>query len=95
MPGLRHEADFYGQPVLADRFEQRLELFEGALRERACRLEKNLQLELAVAELERRGSLGVLFAGAMFLVLRRRENNASRMRVNRMLAPRVCTRDNL
>ena len=57
MPGLRHEADFYGQPVLADGVEQRLELAEGALRERAGRLEKNLQLDRAVAKLERRGGV--------------------------------------
>ena len=60
VPGLRHEADLDGQLVLADRVQERLQLAEGALRERAGRLEKDLQLDLAVAELERLGRSRVL-----------------------------------
>src|SRR4051812_35864308 len=53
MPGLRDEADFYGQLVLADSVEQRLQLAEGELRIGAGGLEEDFELHRPMSKLQR------------------------------------------
>ena len=60
MPGLRHEADPDGEPLVADAIEQRRELAECELGERAGRLQKDFELGCPVAKLSGAGSSGML-----------------------------------
>lgn len=60
MPGLGQEANPDGQFGFADRRQKWLQLGKGTLRERAGRLEKDLQFHFAVTELDRFGMFCVL-----------------------------------